>query len=77
MALREKRSAREGLLLLYPVSPFSRPVGERSQRLPLLDNPDRDGCTVVGLAMVFPVSISPATIEYVVGSVGQWSQEDE
>lgn len=69
-ALRRQRSSRQGLLLLYPISPHSRPRAGTQSRLPLFDDPDRDGATVVGLALVFPVSDSAATIEYVVGSVG-------
>ena len=69
-ALRHLRSPREGLLLLYPISPNSLPRSGSQSRLPLFDDADRNGVTVVGLAMVFPASASAATIEYVVGSVG-------
>jgi len=68
-ALRRQRSLREGLLLLYPISPNSSPRGNEGNRLPLFDNPV-NGCTVLGVAMSFPVSESAATIEYVVGSAG-------
>jgi len=71
-ALRRQRSPREGLLLLYPISPFSRPTKDpgESDREDLFDDPMRDGVTVIGLSLVFPSSESAATIEYVVGSVG-------
>lgn len=69
-ALRRQRSPRNGLLLLYPISPYSQPRSEEGNRQPLFDDPERNGCTVMGLAMVFPESDSAATIEYVVGSVG-------
>jgi hypothetical protein len=69
-ALRRQRSARQGLLLLYAISPESRPRAGVQSRLPLFDDPQRNGLTVVGLAIVFPSSDSAATIEYVVGSVG-------
>lgn len=69
-ALRRQRSARQGLLLLYPISPASQPRAGTESRLPLFDDPQRDGLTVVGIALVFPSSESAATIEYVVGSVG-------
>lgn len=75
MALRRRRDPREGLLLLYPISPFSRPKREEGTRLPLFEDPVRDGCTVVGVALVFPVSNNAATIEYAVGSVGPVSQD--
>jgi len=68
-ALRKQRSRREGLLLLYPISPNSVPRRSESSRLPLFNNP-ANGCTVLGIAMSFPVSESAATIEYIVGSVG-------
>ena len=76
-ALRRQRSSRQGLLLLYPISPFSRPRAITQTRLPLFDNPARDGMTVVGIAIVFPASDSAATIEYVVGSVGMPLGEDQ
>ncbi|NDQ55751.1 MAG: Z1 domain-containing protein [Acidipila sp.] len=69
-ALRSERDRREGLLLVYPVSKQSRPRQKSTQRLPLFENPERDGCTVIGVALVFPQSDSAATIEYIVGSVG-------
>lgn len=69
-ALRRQRSARQGLLLLYPISPCSQPRAGTQSRLPLFDAPGDNGVTVVGIALVFPVSDSAATIEYVVGSIG-------
>jgi hypothetical protein len=70
LELRRQRGARQALLLLYPISPNSRPRNDEGNRLPLFDNPERDVCTVMGIALSFPVSGSAATIEYVVGSVG-------
>jgi hypothetical protein len=69
-ALRAERDKTEGLLLIYPVSKLSKPAGESNFRIPLFDNPERDGCTVIGVALAFPRSSSAATIEYVTGSVG-------
>lgn len=69
-ALRGQRSSRQGLLLLYPISPESSPRAGTQSRLQLFDDPARDGITVVGIAIVFPASDSAATIEYVVGTVG-------
>jgi len=69
-ALRRQRSPREGVLLLYPISPESRPRAGTQSRLPLFDDPARDGLTVLGIALVFPHSVSDVAIEYVVGSVG-------
>lgn len=76
-ALRHQRSSRQGLLLVYPISPYSQPRAGSKERLALFDNPARDGVTVIGLAIVFPVSESAATIEYVVGSVGIPAGEDQ
>ena len=70
-ALRRQRSPRNALLLLYPISANSRPRNDQGSRIPLFDNPERDGCTVVAIAIAFPASDSAATIEYVVGSVGE------
>lgn len=68
--LRSMRSVKEGLLLVYPISRESG-QGARSQdsvRRPLFDTPE-NGCTVVGIALVFPASRNPVTIPYIVGSV--------
>ncbi|MEX2149662.1 MAG: Z1 domain-containing protein [Steroidobacteraceae bacterium] len=69
-ALRSQRSSRQGLLLVYPISPASQPRAGAQSRLPLFDDLQQDGATVVGIAIVFPRSDSAATIEYVVGSIG-------
>jgi len=76
-ALRQQRSARQGLLLLYPISPESRPRAGTQSRLPLFDDPALNGLTVVGISIVFPVSDSAATIEYVIGSIGATEEDDE
>ena len=75
-ALRRQRSSRQGLLLVYPISPASRPRANTQSRLSLFDDPG-SGVTVVGIALVFPVSDSAATIEYVVGSVGTPQGDDQ
>lgn len=74
LALRQQRDPRQGLLLLYPISPASQPRTGTESRLPLFDNPSNVP-TVVGIAIVFPASNSAATIEYVVGSV--WTPQGE
>lgn len=68
-ALRRQRSARQGLLLIYPIGPASRPRAGVQSRLALFEDP-ANAPTVIGIALVFPASDSAATIEYVVGSVG-------
>ncbi|GIG91126.1 Z1 domain-containing protein [Plantactinospora endophytica] len=77
VALRNRRPPEEGLLLLYPISAWSQPrdpqgATERRKppKRPLFDDPVRDGVTVIGMAVSFPASDSPATVRYVVGSAG-------
>lgn len=67
-ACREVRPATDGLLLLFPISRFSKGSGTRR---PLFENPNgplaRD---LVGLAISFPSSNQPQTVEaYMQGSV--------
>lgn len=68
-ALRRQRNRREGLLLIYPISPNSIPRRNEGNRMPLFDQP-ANAFTVLGIAMVFPASESAATIEYIAGSAG-------
>ncbi len=68
LALRRRRAPDAGLLLIYPISRNSKPQRGRGQNL--FDHVDRDGETVVGIALVFPYSDSPATVRFVVGSTG-------
>ena len=68
-ACREVRPPSDGLLLLFPISRFSKGSGNRR---PLFDNPNgplaRD---LVGLAISFPRSNQPQTVEaYLQGTVG-------
>ena len=72
-ALEQVRPREEGLLLLYPISRNSKAGSPRrgeQKRVDLFDDPDRDGATVIGLAVALPHSDSPATRRYVVGSAG-------
>src|SRR5258706_3931608 len=75
-ALRAERDRGEGLLLLYPISKHSSPRANSEKRTRLFEDAERDGCTVVGLGLVFPASDSAATIEYIVGSVGEWQGQE-
>jgi len=68
-ALRSERNPAEGLLLIYPISKNSRPRSESEARIPLFADPEVNGRTVIGIALVFPASRSDATLEYVEGSV--------
>lgn len=70
LTLRNQRDPDTGLLLIYPISRHSRPDKPSELRQNLFDNVDRDGQTVIGMAVVFPPSESPATYRYVVGSTG-------
>ncbi len=74
-ALRAQRHPQEGLLLVYPVSRFSQPDARSKNRVALFDDPTH-GCTVVGLALSFPPSMSAATVEYKVGPAGWAVQVD-
>ena len=69
-AFRAERPREEGLLLIYPISKYSKPRATRSgrslRRQPLFDDPER-GVTVIGYALSFPYSDSAATVEYVAG----------
>lgn len=70
-AVRAQRSREEGLLLIYPISRYSQPRRSKSSnkpqmRMALFDDPER-GATVVGYALSFPYSQSPASVEYISG----------
>jgi len=65
-AFRSKRSAEEGLLLIYPISGNSRPGANALNRQPLFED-DADKKTLIGLALSFPFSTSPETVEYIQG----------
>ena len=74
VSLRRRRSREEGLLVIYPISPLSEPKNgnpEDSGKQRLFDDPDRDGVTVIGVAVSFPHSDTAATVSYVVGSAGE------
>lgn len=74
LALRQERSAQEGLLLVYPISRFS--PATTDERVALFDDPER-GCTVIGVAIVFPASRSAAAVTYVAGSAGRRDGESD
>lgn len=61
-------------MLLYPISRYSRATppaqGKTQQRVDLFEDPERDGVTVIGLAVALPHSDSEATRRYIVGSAG-------
>jgi len=67
-ALRAQRAKSNGLLMIYPISPFSKPgenaVGNRRKRL--FDQP-QGRPFVIGLALSFPPSTTGATVEYLAG----------
>lgn len=66
-AYRAKRSPQEGLLILYPISANSAPTSSRAMnRIPLFPE-DAERRTVLGYAVSFPFSNSPATVTYVQG----------
>lgn len=65
-AVRLSRSPSQGLLVIYPISPHSRPSEKRDNRAPLFNHPDAFP-TVVGMALSFPTSGNDLSIDYVVG----------
>lgn len=66
-AYRSKRSPQEGLLILYPISANSAPSTSRAvNRIPLFAQ-GAERCAVIGYAISFPNSDSPATVTYVQG----------
>jgi hypothetical protein len=74
-ALLAQLPAEEGLIVIYPISPYSKPRPGAEKRQDLFDNPAAQGGSVIGVAIAFPPSDSAATIEYVLGSVGQADTE--
>jgi hypothetical protein len=68
-ALRDERAVDQGLLLVYPISRFSKKKKESTTRRDLFDDPDK-GATVIGLAAAFPFSASEATVGYLQGPAG-------
>jgi hypothetical protein len=68
-ALRSVRDPVEGLLLIYPISPNSKPKADAQSRIPLFADPSQ-GCTVIGIAICFPESQSDAAVEYVANLAG-------
>jgi hypothetical protein len=75
-ALLAQRPTTEGLLLIYPISRYSKPRSGSDTRLPLFERPDAEGETVIGASLAFPPSDSAATIEYVAGSVAQETESE-
>jgi hypothetical protein len=65
-AYRSKRSPQEGLLVVYPISANSAP-GQRAQNRIALFPDGAKRCTVLGFAVSFPYSDSPATVTYIQG----------
>ncbi|TFV87403.1 Z1 domain-containing protein [Blastococcus sp. CT_GayMR16] len=69
-ALRMQRDAREGYLVLYPISAQSQPRSGSSTRIPLYV--DSVGApTVIAYQIQFPASSSDATVEYVSAPQGR------
>jgi hypothetical protein len=65
-AYRSKRSPQEGLLLIYPISANSIPGRNAKNRIQLFDD-GADRRTLLGYAVSFPFSTSPATVTYIQG----------
>jgi hypothetical protein len=65
-AYRSKRSPQEGLLLIYPISGYSVPAANARNRVRLFHESDEPR-TLIGYAVSFPDSKSPASVTYVHG----------
>jgi hypothetical protein len=65
-AYRSRRDPREGLLILYPISGNSIAGRNARNRIPLFGKGEAR-CTVIGFAVSFPSSTSPATVTYIQG----------
>jgi Z1 domain len=65
-AYRSKRSPQEGLLLIYPISGNSVPGRNARNRVRLFEEHE-ERRTVIGYAISFPFSRSPATVTYIQG----------
>jgi len=75
-AARKVRHKTNGLLLLYPISRYSKASPSYPNRRPLFSNPNSsDACNLVGMALSFPkAEQAQHVIAYSVGSVG-WRVE--
>lgn len=71
-ALRWQRPPGQGLLLVYPISPLSKPGANARNRRNLFDEPEGRP-TVIGVALSFPASNTGATVEYVAGKPSRHS----
>jgi len=65
-AYRSKRDPQEGLLLIYPISKNSVAGRNAKNRIPLFEDSE-ERRTVIGYAVSFPFSRSPATVTYIQG----------
>lgn len=65
-AVRWHRPTSQGLLLIYPISPHSKPGANALNRADLFDDPAGKP-SVIGIALSFPHSTNDATVEYVAG----------
>ncbi|MDQ4044411.1 MAG: Z1 domain-containing protein [Chloroflexota bacterium] len=65
-AYRSRRNPQEGLLMLYPISANSVPRRNSPTRVALFGEGE-ERCTILGYAISFPFSNSPATVTYIQG----------
>lgn len=75
VALRHVRDAKQGVLLIYPISRYSgyKLSPSNVHRIPIHSEAER-GEHVIGIALIFPHSLSGATVEYTIGTVGVRTQ---
>ncbi|MCX6750695.1 MAG: Z1 domain-containing protein [Candidatus Pacearchaeota archaeon] len=78
-AARLVRDPSEGLILLYPISKYSKPEVNNKNRIPLYEDPkDPLAKNLIGIAISFPYNskVSQDTQKYIEGTVSSWRSSD-
>jgi hypothetical protein len=69
VALRSKRNRNQGLLTVYPISPYSEKSSTRSLGSQVFEKKE-DACTIIGLSIVFPFTHNEVVSPFYVGKLG-------
>jgi hypothetical protein len=67
-AMRRARPRNQGLLMIYPISPDSRPDQRPGNRIPLFGQDDEKPECVIGFGLSLPFVEDDTATEYVVGN---------
>ena len=71
------RSPDEGLLVLYPISKYSKPDSKKKNRAPIYEDPDNElAHDLIGFSIPFPLS-PKSTSEKYVHAIPGWNRDDE